>query len=128
MVCGKISKYPPVWAVLGDVIYFPQMLALYSQIFITKLILNAKDAQPLITDNYDCIILLYLGCMTLSGQMDIPKLYNSISFGSNKNRFGQFDQTIKRSISTKGIRNRGNFGGFLHFGCTKVAVFRGFAP
>ena len=113
MVCSRISnfllKYPPVWAILANVIYFLQILALSSQIFTTKLILNAKDAQPLITDNHDYIILLYLGCMTSSGQMDIPKLYNSISFGPNKNWFGQFDQTIKRSISTKGIRNWGNF-------------------
>ena len=87
-------------------LHFPDVS---SQFLTTKLILNAKDAQPLITNNYDyIIILLYLGCMMSFVQMDIPKLYNSISFGPNKNRFGQFDQTIKRSISTKGIRNRGN--------------------
>ena len=55
------------------------------------------------------IILLYLGCMTSSGQIENSKLYNSVSFGPNKNRFGQIDQTTKRSISTKGIRNRGKF-------------------
>jgi hypothetical protein len=41
--------------------------------------------------------------------MDIPKLYNSVSFDPNKNQFGQFDQTTKRSIFTKGIRNWGKF-------------------
>jgi hypothetical protein len=47
--------------------------------------------------------------MTSSGQMNIPKLYNLVSFGPNKKRFGQFDWTVKRSISTKGIRNWGKF-------------------
>jgi hypothetical protein len=41
--------------------------------------------------------------------MEYSKLYNSVSFGPNKNWFGRFDQTIKRSISTKGIRNWGKF-------------------
>jgi hypothetical protein len=43
--------------------------------------------------------------MTSSGQMDIPKLYNLVIFDPNRNWFGQFDQTTKRSIFTKGIRN-----------------------
>ena len=55
------------------------------------------------------IILLYLDYMTSSGQFENSKLYNSVSFGPNKNWFGQVDQTTKRSISTKGIRNRGKF-------------------
>ena len=55
------------------------------------------------------ISLLYLGCMTSSGQIENSKLYNSVSFRPNKNRFGQFHQTTKRSISTKGIRNCGKF-------------------
>jgi hypothetical protein len=37
--------------------------------------------------------------------MKYSKLYNLVSFDPNKNWVGQFDQTIKRSISTKGIRN-----------------------
>jgi hypothetical protein len=62
--------------------------------------------QPLISNQHDyIIILLYLGCMTSSGQMDIPKLYNSVSFGPNKKWSGQFNWTINRSISTKIIRN-----------------------
>ena len=55
------------------------------------------------------IILLYLDYMMSSGQFENSKLYNSVSFGPNKNWFGQFDQTTKRSISTKGIRNCGKF-------------------
>ena len=55
------------------------------------------------------IILLYLDYMMSSGQFENSKLYNSVSFGPNKIWFGQFDQTTKRSISTKGIRNRGKF-------------------
>ena len=47
--------------------------------------------------------------MSSSGQIENSKLYNSVSFGPIKNRFGQFDQTTKRSIFTKGIRNRGKF-------------------
>ena len=55
------------------------------------------------------IILIYLGFMMSSGQIKNSKLYNSVSFGPIKNRFGKFDQTTKRSISTKGIRNHGKF-------------------
>ena len=48
--------------------------------------------------------------MTSSGQMEYSKIYNSVSFGPNKNWFGQLNQTTKRSIFTKGIRNWGKFG------------------
>src|SRR6266545_8115696 len=69
--------------------------------------------QPLIRyhiDNHDyIIILLYLGDVTSSGQIQLQKLFNSVSFASNKNLFGGFIPPLKRSISTKGIRNWSNF-------------------
>jgi len=43
--------------------------------------------------------------MTSSGQIQLQKLFNLVSFALNKNSFGGFIQPLKRSISTKGIRN-----------------------
>ena len=55
--------------------------------------------QPLYRDNHDyIIILLYLDCITSSGQMEYSKIIYSLSFCPNKNWLGQFDQTTKRSI------------------------------
>ena len=135
MVCGwkyqfscQISKYLLVWATLAQ----GANLLLQSEAnfyCLSPVRLNAKDAQMHVQafslrkytshrhlpdcslhGNHDyLIILLYLGCMTSSGQIENSKLYNSVSFGPNTNRFGQFDQTTKRSISTKGIRNCGKF-------------------
>src|SRR5438445_3549649 len=43
--------------------------------------------------------------MTSSGQIQMQILFNLVNFALNKNIFGGFIQLLKRSISTKGIRN-----------------------
>ena len=78
-----------------------------AQLHVQALSLRKYTSHCHVTPQDYIIILLYLGCMTSSGQIENSKLYNSVSFGPNKNWFGRFDQTTKRSISTKGIRNRG---------------------